>query len=992
MKHVEDIWALAPLQELMLAHALANQDSQLLVEQFHCTIAGPLDAELLRQAWALAVARHALLRTAPAWQGLKKPVQVVRRAMEMPWQELDWCELPQDERLARRDALLAETRRAGLDLTKPPLMQLHLVRMNAEEWLFAWTCHHFVLDGWSVGIVLREVFQSYEQLRQGRAPTPAPCGSFGDYVKWLASQNADEADRFWHEQLADRAPVPQIPLRELAAGDAPADAQQGECQIRMNATESSRFQEMAIAQHISQSVLVQAAWSILLARYSEVDEVVFGVTVSGRPSQVPDVDTIVGPFVNNVPVRIPIALDDTLPELFARLQSAQVAAQPFEHCSSQQIARAAGLPDGRLYDSLVVFENYPLHSIEQWRAADVVVRDVHGTATSNYPLTLIVNPGREILLRLLYDAERYSAATATQVLEQTVTLLQGIIARPESRVRDLGLGEAPWKTSQFESGPALQILDASSQPTPADLPGNLWVEDAGPSRPPQWRFTGYRAACQADGQIEYLGPSKSRVDCAPCARIGRYSVDPHEVQAVLRLHPLVERVAVICAADRERGARLAVFFVPRPSSQIAIAPGDHALVVNELRRYLVERVPASMIPTAWRAMDSLPMDASGTINITALPAPARTRGEMTHEYVPPRDALEARVATVWSQVLGVEPIGVTDGFLELGGYSSLAVALIARLEEEFGRRLPLAALAEEPTVAHLSQLLSNASSRDENASLVPIRPHGGQLPLFCVHPAGGTVFCYIELAQHLSAEVPLYGLQAQGVDGTLAPHDTIEAMAAHYIQVMKSVQAVGPYRICGWSTGGLVAFEMARQLQLAGDAVSLVALIDAAIPGPDRVLDENDLVPMLQMMFPGDDANQLQDLRSRPLAEQVEYFRTRAEGARLLLAGAGAGGARSVFDVFEANMKAVAAYRPQPLNAKLTLIRASQQATPMHADPLLGWGSWATGGAAVYELPNSTHLTMLQPPVVGQLAAMLDRLLAAAALEDARTEECCAGS
>jgi thioesterase domain-containing protein/acyl carrier protein len=992
MKHVEDVWALAPLQELMLAHALAEQDSQLMVEQFRCSIIGPLDADLLRQAWTLVVARHALLRSAPAWQGLKKPVQVVRRAIEMPWQQLDWRDLPQDERLARRDALLAETRRAGLDLTKPPLMRLQLVQMAEQEWFFAWTCHHFVLDGWSVGIVLREVFQFYEQLRQGRTPTPEPCGSFGDYVKWLASQDAGEAERFWCEQLAGRSPAPQIPLPEQPARRTPADVQQGESQVRMNASESSRFQEMAISQHVSQSVLVQAAWSVLLARYADVDEVVFGVTVSGRPSQVPDVDTIVGPFVNNVPVRVPIALEDTLPELFARLQSAQVAAHPFEHCSSQQIARAAELPDGRLYDSLVVFENYPLHSIEQWRAADVVVRDVHGTATSNYPLTLIVNPGREILLRLLYDAERYSAATAVQVLEQTATVLQAIITRADSRVCDLGLAKASRQTLPVDGEPALRILDAAGQSTPVDMPGILWVEDAEQSGSPQWRLTGYRAAWQADGQIEFLGPSESRVDSTPCPRIGRYAVDPREVEAVLRLHPLVERAAVTCSADRERGTRLAVFFVPRPTSQIAIAPGDHALVVNELRRYLVERVPAAMIPTAWRSMDALPLDASGTVDITALPAPARTRGDMSHAYVPPRDALEARVATIWSQVLGVEPIGVTDGFLELGGYSSLAVALIARLEEEFGRRLPLAALAEEPTVAHLSQLLRNASSRDENASLVPIRPHGTQLPLFCVHPAGGTVFCYNELAQHLSADVPLYGLQAQGVDGTLAPHDTIEAMAAHYIQVMKSVQGAGPYRICGWSTGGLVAFEMARQLQISGDEVSLVALIDAAIPGPDRVLDENDLVPMLQMMFPGDDAGQLQDLRTRPLAEQVEYFRTRAEGARLLLAGAGAGGARSVFDVFEANMKAVAAFRPQPLDAKITLIRASQQATPMHADPLLGWGSWAAGGTVVYELPDSTHLTMLQPPVVGQLAAMLDRWLTAAAPEQAIAEECCAGS
>ena len=171
---------------------------------------------------------------------------------------------------------------------------------------------------------------------------------------------------------------------------------------------------------------------------------------------------------------------------------------------------------------------------------------------------------------------------------------------------------------------------------------------------------------------------------------------------------------------------------------------------------------------------------------------------------------------------------------------------------------------------------------------MPIRPRGSQLPLFCVHPAGGTVFCYMELAQYISSKVPLYGLQAQGVDGTLAPHETIEAMASHYLRAMKTVQPTGPYRLCGWSTGGVVAFEMARRLLAEGADVALVALIDSAIPGPDCALDENDLVRNVAIDVPGDDAEQLQNLRKRPITEQVDYFRSRAEGCAFTASRRGA--------------------------------------------------------------------------------------------------------
>ena len=175
-------------------------------------------------------------------------------------------------------------------------------------------------------------------------------------------------------------------------------------------------------------------------------------------------------------------------------------------------------------------------------------------------------------------------------------------------------------------------------------------------------------------------------------QIGRAWIDPEEVAAILRLCPLIDDATVIAYADRAGVGRLAAYIVPSACSSMARIADRGSLVIEEARRFLADRTSAAMIPTAWRALNSLPRSATGAIDTTSLPPPLSPRPDSAHQYVGPRDIWEQRVAQVWSQVLGVEPVGVTDNFLDLGGHSSLAVALLARLGEEFGRRLPLAAL------------------------------------------------------------------------------------------------------------------------------------------------------------------------------------------------------------------------------------------------------------------------------------------------------------
>jgi len=987
MKNVEDIFPLAPLQQLMLAHELAQPGSSLLIEQFCATIVGPLDTDAFLQAWQTVIDRHALLRTSFAWEGLKKPVQLVRRQSQVRCETLDWRDLDEDEQHLRKRSLLAEDAERPFDLAKAPLVRLNLAQLADDQWLFLWTCHHLVLDGWCLGIVLRDVFESYEAIRRGAAPTLDPPGAFRDYLAWLAARDPAEADAYWSGQLRDCPPPLRLGIERDRHAQMTEEASHGEVETRLPPAFAARLGQLALAQRTSQSTLVQAAWAILLARYAEQQDIVLGVAVSGRPPQVSRIESIVGPLVNNVPLRLQVAPGDALSEVCERIGQQQAECQAYDYCPMDQILRAAGLPDNqRLFDTLVVYENYPLHGAGERRVGSLILRDMTGTATSSYPLTLVGLPGDGLTLRLLYDRRRYESETAARLLDQVATLLTGMVessdnsaASSKKRVCDLSLSDPaalPAITANIHSSDgsqlSLTVLDCAGQPTPIGMPGALWVEEQAhiPGRVRVLRDTGYRAARNADGSLDYLGSRRAAL------RIGRQSVDPLEIAALLELHPLVEQAVVYGCPDRQGDLQLAVTLVPATGALVAIDSGRHGLLLGQLRRFAEEHLPTTMIPSIWRAIDALPLDAAGNVDIAALADPIRPRGELPQAFVAPRSDLEARLANIWSEVLGVEPVGVTDRFLDLGGYSSLAVTLLARLEEEFGRGLPLAAMLDEPTVEHLARLLNKAPVSPEEISLVPIQRQGSQTPLFCVHPAGGAVFCYLELGRHLRGDVPIYGLQAQGIDGTLAPHTTIEAMATHYIRAIKTAQAVGPYRVCGWSTGGIIAFEIARQLLDAGDEVSLVALFDAGIPRAGENFGEQDIAPMLGMMFPGEDPEQLKRLQSLPAAEQLEYFRGRAELAQLLVAGAGVGQAQRIFEVFQANMQAAVQYQPAPIDTLVTLFRAAENATPMHADPLLGWGDWAE----VEVIPTiGSHLTMFQSPAVEELARLLDARLEAIA-------------
>ncbi|MES1243430.1 MAG: amino acid adenylation domain-containing protein [Acidobacteriota bacterium] len=454
-----------------------------------------------------------------------------------------------------------------------------------------------------------------------------------------------------------------------------------------------------------------------------------------------------------------------------------------------------------------------------------------------------------------------------------------------------------------------------------DLTAERYVPD--PFGEPGARLyrTGDLARFRHDGDLEYLGRTDHQV------KIRGFRVEPGEVEEALRSHPPVADCAVVVREDAPGDRRLVAFVVS--SSPAA-----------DLRRFLEERLPAYLVPSAFVEPGSLPLTANGKVDRKAL-ARLDARGPET-ESVPPRDLFELEVARIWEGLLGREPVGARDDFFELGGHSLLAVRLMARIRERLGRRLPVAALFRGSTVERLARLVRESGDPVRREPLVELQPSGSAQPLFCVHPIGGNVLCYLGLARALGRDQPVYGLQSP--DGS--PED-LEGMAALYVEALRAVAPEGPYRLAGWSMGGVVAFEMARQLREQGSEVELLALIDAFAPvGPHRPrgLDE----PSLAAAFRRD----LAGLHGEPDLPEDEL--------------------RGLFELFRRNRAALAGHTPGRYSGKILFFRAMERLPGETTDdPVSGWRDLGAE-MEVEEIPGH-HYTLMVGEQAARIAERLRR-------------------
>jgi len=453
--------------------------------------------------------------------------------------------------------------------------------------------------------------------------------------------------------------------------------------------------------------------------------------------------------------------------------------------------------------------------------------------------------------------------------------------------------------------------------------------------------TGDLARWLPTGELEFAGRTDFQV------KIRGFRVEPGEVEAALAQHPGVRDVLVTAWEPREGDKRLAAYFVPSENA---------APTASDLRNFLRDRLPPYMVPAVFMKLDQMPLTANGKVDRKAVPVPTQMEVEEVDEKDQPQDELERQITAVWESVMEIRPIGREQSFFDLGGHSILAVRMMHGIEKSLGRKLPITALLEAPTVAGLAELLRRENWQPSWSSLVPLQSRGDKTPFFCVHGIGGTVLRFRELAGLMGTARPFYGLQAIGLDGSRPCPNTIEQIAAAYLNDIRRVQPRGPYLLGGYSFGGFVAVEMARQLRAAGEGVALLAMLDT-FPGKPETTREL-----------------IGKLLRQPLSEQLEYLSYRLPRlAGYLKRRAKRQLPPDLLAVRRALAEAEASYQLQRDPGTVTVFLPRIKSLRSAADPLAGWGDFAAH-VDIQEIAGR-HDDMFFEPNVRVLAEKLNASL-----------------
>jgi amino acid adenylation domain-containing protein/non-ribosomal peptide synthase protein (TIGR01720 family) len=436
-KNAEDAYFLSSLQEGLLFHSLDEPAVGMYVLQIGCTLVGRLDLPAFEAAWQQVIERHPPLRTAFAWKSGARPLQVVGRKVRLPLVQEDWSDLPAEERQRRWADFVAADRRRGFDLSRAPLMRLALIREADDRHRLLWTHHHLIMDGWSEARVLGEVFTLYEARAEGREPALPVAPPFRHYISWLGRQDLAAAEAFWRSSLAGFVePTPLLAGSERTPGA--ASGRQEHSKRRLPEAAVASLTALARARQITVGTLAQAAFVLLLGHYSGKDDIVFGVTVSGRPPELADVDTMVGMFINTLPFRVDVHPAQALSPWLCGLQERLIEMRQFEHSPLVQVQGWSDVPRGLpLFDTYMVFQNYPVERVLDRRDRPLRVEDAEWLTKASYPL--IFESSTSLNLDVFYDTERFESVVIARLLGHLEALLTGFTAHPEGRLIDVPL-------------------------------------------------------------------------------------------------------------------------------------------------------------------------------------------------------------------------------------------------------------------------------------------------------------------------------------------------------------------------------------------------------------------------------------------------------------------------------------------------------------------------------------------------------------------------
>lgn len=439
-KNVEGVYPLSPQQLGMLLDSLREPGEGIHIEQAIHVLRGELDIGAFRRAWQRVLDRHTILRTGFVWKEQDRPLQVVLRRAEVSIETQDWRALSPAEQEKTLAQYLAADRRRGFDLSAAPLTRVALFQTEDDTHRLVWTLHHILIDGWSWPIVMADVLRSYDAIREGRDIALEPARPYRDYLAWLMRQDLAAAERFWREELQGFQRPTALGHGDTEGGSPKPEDRYGVRDGRLSASATATLRATARRQRLTLNTVVQGAWALLLHRYSSDADVAFGVTVSGRPADLPGAEAMAGLFINTLPFRVTVSPETSLSTWLGRVQEGHLRLSSYEYCSSGQIHQWSDMPEALpLYESILVFENYPSASAMPRSASLAIDADEsrYVGARTNYSVTVLVGTGDELALRLVYDARHIPASSAGNILKHLTFVLESFATAPQQEIAAL---------------------------------------------------------------------------------------------------------------------------------------------------------------------------------------------------------------------------------------------------------------------------------------------------------------------------------------------------------------------------------------------------------------------------------------------------------------------------------------------------------------------------------------------------------------------------
>ncbi|NJN12841.1 MAG: amino acid adenylation domain-containing protein [Richelia sp. RM1_1_1] len=529
----------------------------------------------------------------------------------------------------------------------------------------------------------------------------------------------------------------------------------------------------------------------------------------------------------------------------------------------------------------------------------------------------------------------------------------------------------------------IYVLNQDLQPTPVGVVGELYVGGDGLAKGylhrtelTQQRFidnpfipgnkvykTGDLVRYLKDGNLEYLGRHDEQV------KIRGFRVELGEIITAIAQHPDVQESVVIARDDVQENQCLIAYIVTSKQD-----------IARQLLPYLQQKLPNYMLPSAFVVLDALPLTPNGKVDKRALPNNEIIRQNTNKSFVAPRNFTELALEKIWGNLLNTNPIGVTDNFFELGGHSFLAVRLMAQIQDRFGHNLPLSTLFENPTIKKLATIVSQPSRQKSGSPLVAINSSGSKIPFFCIHGAGGGITHYFNLSRRLGEDYPFYALE-DNVEQDKPEIISVEETATRYLQEIRKVQPNGPLLLGGHCYGGVLAFEMAQQLQKQGQTVGLVVVIDAILPETSiEPTNDDDTKFLLRIAESIKTDNNIdfsvpfEELRDLPLTEQLHLINQKAN---FIFSDTEIQDFLRYYKLFKAHVQAMRNYVPLCYPQSVTLFRASEEIVHdfdnpewYTNDPLLGWGKYSSQPIQFIDVPGD-HFSIFVEPHIQVLAKHL---------------------